>query len=62
MTCDELNDFAERYANAWCSHNPESVAIFFAENGSLNVNDGPPAVDELPLRKLRVASCGTSRI
>ena len=40
----ELNDFAKRYAEAWCSQNPESVAAFFAENGSLSVNDGPPAV------------------
>ena len=40
----ELNDFASRYAKAWCSQNPESVAAFFAENGSLSVNDGPPAV------------------
>ncbi len=40
----ELNKFASRYANAWCSQNPESVAAFFAENGSLSVNDGPPAV------------------
>lgn len=36
--------FAKRYAEAWCSQNPESVAAFFAENGSLRVNDGPPAV------------------
>jgi hypothetical protein len=36
--------FAKRYAEAWCSQNPESVAAFFAENGSLKVNDGPPAV------------------
>ena len=41
---NELNDFASRYAKAWCSQNPESVAAFFAENGSLSVNDGPPAV------------------
>ena len=40
----ELNKFANRYAKAWCSQNPESVAAFFAENGSLSVNDGPPAV------------------
>jgi predicted ester cyclase len=40
----ELNDFASRYAQAWCSQNPENVATFFAENGSLSVNDGPPAV------------------
>ena len=42
MTTDELNDFAGRYAKAWCSHNPESVAAFFAENASLTVNGGPP--------------------
>jgi SnoaL-like domain len=40
----ELTKFATRYAKAWCSQNPESVAAFFAENGSLSVNDGPPAV------------------
>ncbi len=45
MTSDEkLINFAKRYAKAWCSQNPESVAAFFAENGSLSVNDGTPAV------------------
>jgi hypothetical protein len=39
-----LTKFATRYAEAWCGQNPESVAAFFAENGSLSVNDGPPAV------------------
>jgi steroid delta-isomerase-like uncharacterized protein len=39
----ELTKFATRYAEAWCSQNPESVAAFFAENGSLSVNDRPPA-------------------
>ena len=39
-----LHDFASRYAKAWCSQNPESVAAFYAENGSLSVNDGAPAV------------------
>ena len=41
---DGLNEFAERYAKAWCSQNPDSVAEFFAENGSLRVNDGVPAI------------------
>ena len=40
----ELTSFANRYAQAWCSENPESVAAFFAANGSLSVNDGAPAV------------------
>ncbi len=44
MTLAELTKFAKRYAEAWCSQNPESVGAFFAENGSLSVNDGPPAV------------------
>jgi len=40
----KITTFAKRYAEAWGSQNPESVAAFFAENGSLSVNDGPPAV------------------
>ena len=36
--------FAKRYAEARCSQHPESVAAFFAESGSITVNDGPPAV------------------
>ena len=44
MTSDELTEFARRYAQAWCSHNPERVASFFSENGSLSVNEGAAAV------------------
>ena len=44
MTSDELPEFAQHYAKAWSSQNPESVAALYAENGSLSVNDGPPAV------------------
>src|SRR5205823_14362039 len=40
----KITAFAKRYAEAWCSQNPESVAACFAKNGSLSVNDGPPAV------------------
>ena len=40
----ELTTFANRYAEAWCSQDPESVAAFFAEKGSLRVNDGAPAI------------------
>ena len=39
-----LRDFATRYTAAWCSHDPEQVASFFAPEASLAVNDGPPAV------------------
>jgi steroid delta-isomerase-like uncharacterized protein len=39
----KISAFAQRYAEAWCSQNPESMAAFFAENGALSVNGGPPA-------------------
>ena len=40
----ELDKFAQRYAKAWCSQDPEKVAAFFAEHGSISINRGPPAV------------------
>jgi len=37
-------EFGQRYAQAWCSQDPDQVAAFYAEDGSLTVNDGEPAV------------------
>lgn len=51
MTSDELKQFAERYAKAWCSHSPDKVAAFFAENGSISINNGPPAVGRAAIAK-----------
>jgi len=39
----DLKDLATRYTAAWCSQNPESVAAFYSHQGSLRVNDDPPA-------------------
>lgn len=39
-----LNTFAERYAQAWSSQEPERLAAFYAEDGVLQVNDGAPSV------------------
>jgi hypothetical protein len=44
MTHAELTDFATRYAAAWSSGNPASLASFYTETGSLTVNAGPPAL------------------
>ena len=38
----DLEDFAARYAKAWCSQNPESVAAFYAKSGAISVNGAPP--------------------
>lgn len=51
MTLAELTQFAGRYAEAWCSQNPESVAAFFAERGSISINNGPPAVGRAAIAK-----------
>lgn len=39
----EFQTFAQRYTSAWCSQDPASVAAFFSEDGSLQVNDDLPA-------------------
>src|SRR2546430_17676866 len=52
MTLTELTRFAKRYAEAWCTQNPENVAAFFAENGSLSENDGPPAVGRAAIAEI----------
>ena len=40
----DLVDFGARYAAAWSSQNPASLASFYAEDGILTVNAGPPSV------------------
>jgi len=42
MTSDGLKEFAQRYAEAWCSHDPEKVAAFYAKRGVISINGGPP--------------------
>src|ERR1700704_1954784 len=51
MSDEQLREFAQRYAKAWCSQNPEKVAAFFAERGSISINDGPPAVGRTAIAK-----------
>ena len=44
MNSEKLNEFAIRCTAAWCSQNAASVASFFAEGGSLKINEGTPPV------------------
>ena len=44
MDSTKLNEFGTQYTAAWCSQKAASVASFFADQGSLKVNDGSPAV------------------
>ena len=51
MSDEQMREFARRYAKAWWSQNPEKVAEFFAENSSLSINNGPPAVGRAAIAK-----------
>ena len=44
MDLPAMREFASRYTQAWCSQEPNRVAAFFADGGSIAINNGPPAV------------------
>ena len=44
MDSAQLTSFGTRYTAAWCSQNAASVAAFFSEAGSLQINNGAPSV------------------
>jgi steroid delta-isomerase-like uncharacterized protein len=46
----DLTDLATRYAAAWSSQSPDSLASFYAEDGSLTVNAGAPSVGQAAIR------------
>ncbi len=48
----DLDIFAKNYAQAWCSQRPDFVASFYTEKGSLNVNNGTPAVGREEISKV----------
>lgn len=52
MEQNDLQRFSTAYAAAWSSQRPESVAAFFAPDGSLTVNKGTPAVGAEPIAKV----------
>jgi uncharacterized protein (TIGR02246 family) len=36
----QAEERARAYTSAWCSHDPEAVASFYAEDGRITINDG----------------------
>jgi hypothetical protein len=49
MDAQKLTEFATKYTQAWCSQNAGSVASFFGETGSLQINDGEPSVGRVAI-------------
>jgi len=39
----QAEERARDYTEAWCSHDPEAVASFYAEDGRITINDGEPS-------------------
>ena len=44
MDSARLKSLGARYTAAWCSQNAASVAAFFSEAGSLQINNAAPSV------------------
>jgi hypothetical protein len=38
----QIREFARRYTDAWCSHDPVRVADHFAPGGTIAINGGEP--------------------
>ena len=51
MATNNLIDFGKKYAQAWCSQKPDSVAAYFSDSGSLTINNGTPAVGRAAISK-----------
>lgn len=43
VTTKQAREMAEAYTEAWCSHSPEAVASFYAEDGLIIINGGEPS-------------------
>lgn len=41
---ERIQEFGKKYAEAWSSQVPASVASFFSDEGTLKVNDADPAI------------------
>jgi len=52
MENEKLIDFGKKYAAAWCSQQPYSVAAYFSSTGSLSVNANAPAVGREAIAKV----------
>lgn len=50
MDAPELSDLAHRYTDAWNAHDAAAVAACFAEDGSISINGGEPAVGRVAIQ------------
>ena len=52
ITPEAAQKMAENYTSAWCSHEPNAVASFYAENGKIVINEGEPSTGRTEIAEL----------
>ncbi len=55
MSPEQAKEMAENYTKAWCSHNPDSVASFYAEDGRIVINEGEPSIGRSEIAEMAQA-------
>ncbi len=55
VTPEQAREMAEKYAKAWCSHDPNAVASFYAEDGKIVINEGKPSVGRTEVAQMAQA-------
>ena len=44
LSQSDAEDLGRNYTAAWCSHDPDAVASFYARDGKITINDGEPCL------------------
>jgi uncharacterized protein (TIGR02246 family) len=44
LSQNKAEELGRRYTEAWCSHDPDAVASFYAPDGKITINDGEPSI------------------
>ena len=55
MTPEAAQKMADNYTSAWCSHEPNAVASFYAENGKIVINEGEPSTGRTEIAEMAQA-------
>lgn len=55
MTPEKAKQMAENYTKAWCSHDPNAVASFYAKDGRIIINEGEPSQGRIEIAEMAQA-------
>jgi uncharacterized protein (TIGR02246 family) len=55
LTPEKVQEIAEDYTSAWCSHDPSAVASFYSEDGRIVINNGEPSIGRVEITAMTQA-------